>query len=188
MSEQFKIVSYEGFDELDKIIFEGAKEFEAADYLRSKLGPLRDSKMIDPKYGQQWKIPQGLSETVLNRYLLCWLYIKDRPELEISSIYDYFSNFNPDMKKINAVNCEQKYDVLQGIASGLHWKDIVYFLNNTDMSTRDKNETIYRNKVKGAYNKIHGIDSERDSSPLNFLLSPETLLKISKDIPEEYFD
>ena len=141
------------------------KRFAPADYKNNKM---------DYKFGQKWNYGNldGLDDF---HYLTEKVY----PDL-VNNLYDKMCELNPSLNKIYAKENMQKYELLKGVGSGLHFNDLKYFLENVNCS--GKNGSFLNKKLMylawSSYDARNPSKRKDVEESINFILSPKTATRI----------
>ena len=129
---------------------------------------------IDYKFGQKWNYGNldGLDD-------FYYLTKKVSPDL-VNNLYNQVCELNPSLKKIYAEENIQKYELLRGVGSGLHFNDLKYFIES--LNCRGGNAGFINKKLMNlawsSYENKNSSKRKDTGEIVDFALSPETAMRI----------
>lgn len=142
------------------------KKFVPQDYKNLK---------IDSKFGQEWNY--GSLDSIDDVFYFTEQQTKNYPDL-LNDFYKKMCELNPSLKGISAKTEIEKYRLLRGVGSELHYNDIKYFIEKINGS--GKNSNYVNGRLNNFANYVYDLrnSSEKNYSPgLDFVLCPETAIR-----------
>ena len=143
--------------------------------MRLKKGRKTMNFKIVPEFGQKWNY-----ERLKNADNL-WFALRKawKNEDSINKLYEMIVKLNPKLKKIRVDTSWKKRAVLGGIASGLHYNDIKYYVQKLKLNLKYEEKRINK-LLRGIATLVFGVrcflfQKTKSKEPnIEFTLSPET--------------
>lgn len=136
---------------------------------------------IDSKFCQEWNY--GSLDSADDVFYFTEQQTKNSHDL-LNDFYKKICELNPLLKGISAKTEIEKYRLLRGVGSELHYKDIKYFIEEINGSGGNGNYVSrgLNNLAHYVYDLINS--SEKNYNPgLDFVLCPETAMRSILNIP-----
>lgn len=141
-----------------------------------------NSLSMDPAFGESWELANvsGADLDYLVKNFNSLTAGLD-PEAIADTVYGVLVMLNPKLKDITANGLEDKLHVIRGVASGLHFNDIKYFVQ--DLQGHGGNESREsRQLTNKAWEAYYGRKGE-DFTQGGFILSFETATRMINNDP-----
>ena len=151
---------------------ERRKQEESLDKSLASKPAKYNNDTIDIDFGQSWNTGKyNLSDI---------LFLSNKKEFfnkETVELYNYLISLNPTLKNIKVENNNRLVDIVRGLASGLHFNDIKYFVEDLKGDARNqlKDDDLLQEKAYKAYEERFG---EENDYKIGFALSPETANRV----------